>query len=485
MCVLPTLFSCKEIHDFVYYLVTYVQNNLKFTPNFSRKAGLAVKKIRIQRVSIFDIVITLVLAVVFIVLSVRGTGELKQMQTATDDYIRCEALARQLQSGSDYLVEQVRMYTATAQREYMDNYFEELNTTRRRETALEYFEENYSDTDAFTLLKSAMTASQNLSYTDRYAMRLVAQATLADTSAWPAEIQSVSLHDSDLSLSDADKIRKAQQLVSNSQYQNMRDDVTSKITESMDALIALTRSRQGGAETVFTDVYRKIELCAAVLVALMLEICIMTRRLIVKPLQKYGESIRKGEIFPVVGAQELQELALTYNEVYRENQETQKLIRHEAEHDALTDALNRGSFEKILNIYENGEKPFAMIICDVDIFKHVNDTYGHAMGDQILKKVARLLTTTFRSIDYVCRIGGDEFAVIMVDVKQELDYTVRDKITAINDELSNPTDSLPAVSLSVGVAFTDRANPGESIFKDADKALYRVKQNGKHNCDFY
>ena len=74
---------------------------------------------------------------------------------------------RQLQSGSDYLIEQVRMYTATGQREYMDNYFEELNTTRRRENALEYFAEHYGDTDAFTLLKSAMTTSQNLSYTDR------------------------------------------------------------------------------------------------------------------------------------------------------------------------------------------------------------------------------------------------------------------------------------------------------------------------------
>ena len=95
-----------------------------------------------------------------------------------------------------------------------------------------------------------------------------------------------------------------------------------------------------------------------------------------------------------------------------------------------------------------------MIICDVDIFKHVNDTYGHSVGDQILKKVASLLQTTFRSIDYVCRIGGDEFAVILVDVSQEPDYTVRDKITTINDQLSCPTYDLPAVSLSVGVAFT-------------------------------
>ena len=308
---------------------------------------------------------------------------------------------------------------------------------------------------------------------------------LLPESVWPEEIRGVSLHDSDLTMSDSDKMRKALQLVCNSQYQNMRDEVTANITTGIDSLIELTQNKQGRAATVFADMYRKIELSAAVLVALMLEICIMTRHLIVKPLMQYGDSIQKGEIFPVVGAAELQNLALTYNAVYRENQETQKLIRHEAEHDALTDALNRGAFEKILNIYENGDKPFAMIICDIDIFKRVNDTYGHATGDQILIKVAKLLSTTFRSIDYVCRIGGDEFAVIMVDVAQELDYTIRDKIAYINEELSNPKDDLPAVSLSAGVAFTDRANPGESIFKDADKALYKVKQNGRHGCDFY
>ena len=63
-----------------------------------------LKKIRIQRVSIFDIVATLVLAVVLVAFAVQGTGELAQMQTATDDYLQCETLARQLQSGSDYLV---------------------------------------------------------------------------------------------------------------------------------------------------------------------------------------------------------------------------------------------------------------------------------------------------------------------------------------------------------------------------------------------
>ena len=144
--------------DFLYTILIYtIQNNRKYYKNSGWKAGRVLKKIRIQRVSIFDIVATLVLAVVLVAFAVQGT----------DDYIQCETLARQLQSGSDYLIEQVRMYTATGQREYMDNYFEELNTTRRRENALEYFAEHYGDNDAFTLLKSAMTTSQNLSYTDR------------------------------------------------------------------------------------------------------------------------------------------------------------------------------------------------------------------------------------------------------------------------------------------------------------------------------
>lgn len=95
------------------------------------------------------------------------------------------------------------------------------------------------------------------------------------------------------------------------------------------------------------------------------------------------------------------------------------------------------------------------------------------------------MKNAFRNIDYVCRIGGDEFAVVMVDVNSNLQYTVEDKITSINKELAKAEENLPAISLSVGVAFSDRENPGESIFKDADKALYYIKEHGKNGCGFY
>ena len=125
------------------------------------------------------------------------------------------------------------------------------------------------------------------------------------------------------------------------------------------------------------------------------------------------------------------------------------------------------------------------IVIDVNWLKQTNDQYGHRAGDELLCCAARCIREAFYRAEDCFRIGGDEFAVIMVDVGRELSHTVSDKIELINDALSHPTDGLPAVSLSVGVAFSDCENPGESIFKDADQALYRVKQNGKHDCGFY
>lgn len=144
--------------------------------------------------------------------------------------------------------------------------------------------------------------------------------------------------------------------------------------------------------------------------------------------------------------------------------------------------LNRRSFDQILSLYKKDRSSFALILADVDVFKQINDTCGHDTGDRILKRVAALLHTTFRSIDYVCRIGGDEFAVIMVDMSRELYYTITDKIAEINGLLAVPEDGLPAVSLSAGVAFSDENGFCGSLFRAADSALYTAKAHGRCGC---
>lgn len=441
------------------------------------------RKIKIQSISAWSIGITLILTVVFVVILHHVQNEVKRFEDATDQYIVCENAARQLQDGSDYLTEQVRLYAMTGERNYLDQYFEEADVTKRREQALESLKKYFDKTEAFQSLQQAMEDSKELMLTEYHSLKLV--ASVMGEKDIPAELEQLDLPEEEKQLSQKEKLEKAQKLVSNNEYRNTRGTIMKEVSGCLDQLLEKTKNRQQRANTIFSDMYLKLEIAIMILVVLLLSICIIVRELIVVPLVYYNKSIMEGEIFPVIGAAELQKLAETYNKIFKENEETQRLICHQAEHDAMTDALNRGSFEKLLHMYEKGDTPYALILIDVDTFKTVNDTYGHAVGDEILKKVTGLLKKAFRSIDHVCRIGGDEFAIIMVEMTSDLKYTIEEKIKAVNEELGTENENIPAVSLSVGVAFSDRENPGESIFKDADKALYYVKENGRNGCKFY
>lgn len=444
-----------------------------------------MKRVKIRRVSVWSMVITAAVGLLFFGISSWANREFRVLQTATEQYILCEKAATNLQDGSDYLTEQVRLYAMTGQQTYLDNYFEEADHTRRRENALAALQTYFDGTRTFTTLETAMKLSTQLMRTEYYSMRLVLESGNTDENSWPAPIQDITLSHDDEALSASGKLRRAQQLVSDDAYQSVRAEITSQVSQCLSDLIQQTRDQQSRASTIFSDMYRKLELGIVVLVVLTLGMCILIRRLVVLPILKCNESIKAGKPFPVTGADELQVMAETYNKVYQENKEAQELIRHKAEHDALTDLLNRGSFEKLLDIYSRGNSPFALIIVDVDCFKSVNDTYGHAMGDETLKKVANLLYTAFRSIDHIFRIGGDEFAVIMVEMTSDLSYTIQEKVDAINQTLAQPESGMPRVSLSVGVAFSDRPNPKGTIFQDADQALYQQKNHGKAGCSFY
>lgn len=97
----------------------------------------------------------------------------------------------------------------------------------------------------------------------------------------------------------------------------------------------------------------------------------------------------------------------------------------------------------------------------------------------MIKRVANQLKSTFREIYYVCRVGGDEFANIVVDVSESQKSFVDERLTELKENLAKPEGNLPVVTMSIGVAFFDRENPEDTIYKDADKVLYDVKEHGK------
>ena len=132
------------------------------------------RKIKIQSISAWSIGIALILTVVFVVILHYGKNEVKRFEDATDQYIVCENAARQLQDGSDYLTEQVRLYAMTGERNYLDQYFEEADVTKRREQALESLKKYFDKTEAFQSLQQAMEDSKELMLTEYHSLKLVA-----------------------------------------------------------------------------------------------------------------------------------------------------------------------------------------------------------------------------------------------------------------------------------------------------------------------
>ena len=127
----------------------------------------------------------------------------------------------------------------------------------------------------------------------------------------------------------------------------------------------------------------------------------------------------------------------------------------------------------------------AFLLFDLDKFKHINDTYGHEIGDRALKRVADIVRASFRSGDYICRIGGDEFAAIMVGAGGDAAPLIRAKINAINRRLNEPEDDLPSLSISAGIAFGTPGLEVKDIYRQADAALYHVKDEGGCGCAFF
>ena len=184
------------------------------------------------------------------------------------------------------------------------------------------------------------------------------------------------------------------------------------------------------------------------------------------------------------GSYEVKYIASAYNALCDKNAVTASILKHKAEHDPLTGLINRNAFDQIKEALADSGEPIAYLIIDIDLFKQINDKYGHLIGDDVLKKIASLLMEQFRATDYVARIGGDEFAVIMTKFGLHPTEIIQRKISELNNRLQTVEEGMPPVSLSVGVAFSDEGYVSE-IEANADKALYNVKRGGRCNCSFF
>ena len=158
----------------------------------------------------------------------------------------------------------------------------------------------------------------------------------------------------------------------------------------------------------------------------------------------------------------------------------QSRFTYEALHDPLTGLYNHTAFEILF--HDSNKDHIAVILAAVDDYEHIRDSKGKRCADRMIERAANAIRKDFRSSDYICRLQENGFVIVMTRVNSTLKPLVFNKIRQINETLSHPEDGLMPMSLSAGVAFSDRQNPEGDVFEDADTALQRMKQNHERGC---
>jgi histidine kinase len=154
--------------------------------------------------------------------------------------------------------------------------------------------------------------------------------------------------------------------------------------------------------------------------------------------------------------------------------------------DSLTGLYNRGYFQstltKELSLARRKERPLSLVMIDIDHFKKVNDEWGHQVGDEVIKHVARAIRETCRETDVVARYGGEEMVVILTETSTEQATVVAQRIRqTLEEHPLTLNDRVVKATASLGVATNDtQRNEPETLIKAADEALYRSKANGRN-----
>ncbi|MED4345560.1 diguanylate cyclase domain-containing protein [Heyndrickxia coagulans] len=169
-----------------------------------------------------------------------------------------------------------------------------------------------------------------------------------------------------------------------------------------------------------------------------------------------------------------------------ERKELEKIVHHQALYDALTDLPNRRYLHRKLDSLfarKEGTQKAALLFFDLDNFKIINDRYGHQTGDSLLGMVALRLKSCIRDGDFICRFGGDEFIIILENIRSrtEIDRVANRMVEAFSRPFQIGPHSIEATG-SIGISlYPDHGSDEETLIAKADETMYEIKKHGKHS----
>ena len=233
----------------------------------------------------------------------------------------------------------------------------------------------------------------------------------------------------------------------------------------------------------------------AVLVFFSLGILLLIHQLVIKKINTIKsiiESVHNSNDLSTVimlkGNDEISELGYKFNNMFHRLQKSDETIVTLAYYDTLTGLPNRKKLlENVSDLLEKEKDNFAFFFIDLDNFKSINDNFGHRAGDKVLAEAAERLKNNTRPRDIVSRIGGDEFIVIIRDLKSSLSVTViAEKLVKILSAAYIYNDNILYIGASVGISlFPEHGTDVDTLIKKADLAMYEAKNNGGNGYAFY
>jgi diguanylate cyclase (GGDEF)-like protein len=182
---------------------------------------------------------------------------------------------------------------------------------------------------------------------------------------------------------------------------------------------------------------------------------------------------------------ELHRVAEEFNYMILRIRDSETALADLARRDRLTGLLNRRAYDEAiadaLARRQRLNEDVSILLLDIDHFKHINDTHGHAAGDEVLRAIAATITAQVRQIDKVCRIGGEEFVVILHDTNRSAAAAMAERIRgAIEHSPASVGAKAIAVTVSIGVANAEDDGDAAKLLERADAALYDAKQGGRN-----
>lgn len=182
--------------------------------------------------------------------------------------------------------------------------------------------------------------------------------------------------------------------------------------------------------------------------------------------------------------------AIVFHDARRSEIVTQRMTHH-AQHDFLTGLPNRlllkERLSQALGMASRHGKKTALLFLDLDHFKEINDSYGHGVGDQLLRAVAADVASCVRATDTVSRHGGDEFVILLTEIEELQDAAhIAEKLLAKFAEPRFVDGQELNVTLSIGISvYPENGVDSETLIRSADAAMYAAKKSGRNNYQFY